>query len=309
VPRIRSIKPEFFTSETLAKVSISARLTFIGLWTYVDDNGVGIDNDRLIAAALYPLDDNPLEALRRVSEDLRQLSAVGVISRYAADDRKYLFISNWVEHQKVSHPGKPRYPRPSGDWRNTLNSDDAQPSGEPPADLGRSSVLSREQGAGSREGKDSPSSAGADDASNDAAAASKRTGKRPKRDTAEGFDAFWKAYPLRVGKIAAEKAYEKALDSGATAALLAEMAAIYALECRGRDRDKIKHPQGWLNDGRWQDEAPDRPPAPREVTLCPEHRLPQPCRSCAADAKAAPDEFRPLPAWDPAADPFAEPPF
>ena len=57
--RIRSIKPEFFTSEVIASLPLSARLTFIGLWTYVDDNGVGLDNERLILAAVWPLEDEP----------------------------------------------------------------------------------------------------------------------------------------------------------------------------------------------------------------------------------------------------------
>ena len=50
--RIRSIKPEFFTSEVVAELPLSTRLTFIGLWTYVDDNGVGLDNELLVTAAL-----------------------------------------------------------------------------------------------------------------------------------------------------------------------------------------------------------------------------------------------------------------
>jgi len=291
--RIRSIKPEFFTSETLAKVSISARLTFIGLWTYVDDNGVGVDNDRLISAALYPLEDDPLETLRRVSEDLRQLSTVNVISRYVVDGRKYVFISNWVEHQKISHPGKPRFPRPAGDWRNPLSSSNEKSSGDSPEGLRQSSVLSREQGAGSREEKDSSSSAAANDGPSDAAAAPNQTRKRIKRATAEGFDTFWRAYPLRVGKIAAEKAYAKAVESGADPRLIAESAAIYAIECRGRDRDKIKHPQGWLNDGRWEDEAAPSAIPPREIKTCPKHSQPEPCISCAADAKAGPEKWWP----------------
>ena len=157
--RIRSIKPEFFTSETLAAVSLSARLTFVGLWTYVDDNGVGLDNDRLITAALYALDGDPLETLRRVSDDLTQLSTAGVITRYESSGRRYLFVTNWLEHQKVSHPGKPRFPRPAKTdpkpptSTNGYHHEDGQNvSGDTQEDLTQSSALSREQGAGSREG-------------------------------------------------------------------------------------------------------------------------------------------------------------
>jgi len=112
VARIRSIKPEFFTSETLARVPKSARLTFIGLWTYADDNGVGPDNFRLITAALYPLEEDVNGTLVEVIEELRLLEHVGVIQRYSVDGKRFLFIKSWDEHQKISHPAKPRYWRP-----------------------------------------------------------------------------------------------------------------------------------------------------------------------------------------------------
>jgi len=37
--RIRTIKPSFFTSLTIADLGLAERLTFIGLWTHVDDEG------------------------------------------------------------------------------------------------------------------------------------------------------------------------------------------------------------------------------------------------------------------------------
>lgn len=111
--RIRSIKPEFFTSETLKRVEKSTRLTFIGLWTYVDDNGVGVDNAKLITAALYPLEDDFAEELNLVIADLDDLEGVGVIQRYTVAGRALFFIKSWDEHQKISHPSKPRYHRPN----------------------------------------------------------------------------------------------------------------------------------------------------------------------------------------------------
>ncbi|WP_330438800.1 hypothetical protein OHB44_27915 [Micromonospora sp. NBC_00821] len=149
--RIRSIKPEFFTSEIVASVPISARLTFIGLWTHVDDNGVTVDNPKLITAALWPLEDDPREALARVSGDLTSLSTAGLIARYEVSGRHYLFIVGWDEHQRVSHPSKPRYPRPA----EPLTSEDtteSAPSGEAPETLASlPENLVPEQGAGSRE--------------------------------------------------------------------------------------------------------------------------------------------------------------
>ena len=154
--RIRSIKPDFFTSEKIAALSLSARLTFIGLWTYVDDNGVGLDNERLIVAAIWPLETDPLETLRRIQEDLRSLHEALLVTRYRDSERRYIHIRSWAEHQKVSHPGKPRYPLPDTPGvtceHPKRGRHSGQPSGEFPEILRRApEILAPEQGAGSRE--------------------------------------------------------------------------------------------------------------------------------------------------------------
>jgi hypothetical protein len=88
------------------------RLVFIGLWTYVDDNGVGIDNWRLIAAELFPLEEDFATVSRGVRDSLDALAATSRILRYTVAEKAYLSIMNWDEHQKVDRPGKARYPRP-----------------------------------------------------------------------------------------------------------------------------------------------------------------------------------------------------
>lgn len=316
VARIRSIKPEFFTSETLAKVSKSARLTFIGLWTYVDDNGVGLDNDRLVAAALYALEEDPLEALRSVSEDLAQLSTVGVVTRYEVNGRRYLFITNWLEHQKVSHPGKPRYPRPPKTAPDAVTSDDTEPpeghtkpSGGSPEDLAQSSALSREQGAGSKEqGNTRSADAEAQETSN-----AKRRRRAPGYVAAR-FAEFYAAYPRKKGPADAEKAWTKAVDDlGTDPAVIIESAQLFAMANRTKDPDFLPYPATWLNRRQWEDE-PDRAPAapvaigaPSEATRGPETRS-------VAEQLAYLDALTRSPAqdWPPAEppdDPYAEPEF
>lgn len=107
--RIRTIKPGFFTSEDVAQLSIRARLTWIGLWTYADDNGRGKDNTRLIKAALYPLDDI---TLRQVDEDMAELDAAGRIVRYEVDGSPYFEIVAWAEHQRIQRPTESKIPPP-----------------------------------------------------------------------------------------------------------------------------------------------------------------------------------------------------
>lgn len=110
--RIRSIKPEFWKSEAIARHDFFTRLVFIGLWSYVDDNGVGIDNHRLIAAELFPLEDDFAEVSRNLRESLARLADAGRILRYAVDGKAYLAVVNWSEHQKIDRPNKARYPEP-----------------------------------------------------------------------------------------------------------------------------------------------------------------------------------------------------
>ena len=109
--RIRTIKPEFWRSEDIAALSIEDRLLFIGLWSYVEDNGVGRDEPQLIQCDLYPL-DTFTEASVRTHGGLMHLSQQGLITRFEGPDgRRYLQINSWDKHQKINRPSKPRFPQ------------------------------------------------------------------------------------------------------------------------------------------------------------------------------------------------------
>lgn len=113
--RIRSIKPEFWRSDDIVSLDWATRLLFIGLWSYVDDNGVGRDEEKLIVADLFPLEEDTRETLATVSRGLRELSRKGLIHRYEVDGRAYLDITNWKKHQRLDHPNKPRFPQYDAD--------------------------------------------------------------------------------------------------------------------------------------------------------------------------------------------------
>lgn len=115
--RIRSIKPEFWRSDDIDELRIPDRLLFIGLWSYVDDNGVGIYSIKDIVGDLFAGDmlRDSNETLIRVKEGLKALFEHGLIEIYSQDGRDYLAITNWSKHQRVPNPNKPRYPLPSND--------------------------------------------------------------------------------------------------------------------------------------------------------------------------------------------------
>lgn len=114
--RIRTIKPEFFTSLSNADLSVNARLTFIGLWTHVDDEGRCIDDARLIKAAVWPLE----RSVKAIESDLAELAKSGKIHRYRADDVPLLSVTKWKTHQVINRPKASRYPAPDTEasWTN-----------------------------------------------------------------------------------------------------------------------------------------------------------------------------------------------
>lgn len=139
--RMRTIKPETFTSETLSLVSVHARWTFAGLWTYCDDEGRGRALPALIKAAIWPLDDDV--TAKDVAVHLDELETRHLICRYQADGKSYLHVVNFGEHQKPNRPlpsKQPRCPRKThgGLTEDSLRTREPvmQPSGEAHSGIG-----------------------------------------------------------------------------------------------------------------------------------------------------------------------------
>jgi len=249
--RIRSIKPEFWKSESIAGLSMQSRLTFIGLWSYVDDNGVGRDVAKLIAAELYPLEEDPIATLAHVQRTLDELSRGlqhAFLTRYVVDGKPYLRINNWEVHQKIDRPNLPRYPTPDQADQNSsppLTCDDAT---EAPVSDELSRGLREDPSSGAVE----QGSSGTEENLKPSPSTALRT-----RPLVAVFDQFWQTYPHRVGKDAARKAWVKAVRS-ATPQVIIAGAARYR-DDRTRDPAYTKHPSTWLNAGCWADEGPARP--------------------------------------------------
>jgi hypothetical protein len=110
MPRIRNVKPEFFTSESVAELPLRTRLTWIGLWTHSDNYGRSRDNVRTIKGAVWPLDDDV--SLEDIEEDLQILAEKRRLVRYEVDGKRYLVITNWGEHQYGAFKDKPKHPGP-----------------------------------------------------------------------------------------------------------------------------------------------------------------------------------------------------
>jgi len=70
------------------------------------------------------------------------------------------------------------------------------------------------------------------------------------------FNTFWTAFPRRIGKLAAAKAYRRARTQASAVEILDGIARYIAHKPSYAD---FCHPATWLNQGRWMD---DYGPAP-----------------------------------------------
>lgn len=106
--RIRSIKPEFWTSSQIVNCSPIARLLFIGLWNFCDDAGIHSADPKRIKMEIFP-GDAFTDA--DVSGWLDELIRAGVLGRYRVGREWFLCVISW-HHQKIDKSTF-RFPRPT----------------------------------------------------------------------------------------------------------------------------------------------------------------------------------------------------
>ena len=110
--RIRTTRPEYYTSPTVGEMTWDARLVFHDLWSYVEDNGVNYDSARLFKSACMPYDGD--QVIDRIEAAFDELARLGCIIRYERDGHRLLFIPGFRKWQRVPHPGVCHFLPPEG---------------------------------------------------------------------------------------------------------------------------------------------------------------------------------------------------
>ena len=105
--RIRTVKPEFWTSEQILECSTDARLLFIGMWNFCDDGGVHVASLKRLKAEVFPADDFTIEDVRRLIDELLTND---LLVEFSAEDRQFWKVTGW-KHQKIDRPN-PKYLQP-----------------------------------------------------------------------------------------------------------------------------------------------------------------------------------------------------
>lgn len=93
--RIRTIKPEFWTDEKVVELSAFARLLFIGIWNFCDDDGRMVYSPKRIKMQIFPSDS--LDC----SELIGEIRGKSLVDVYSVEDVEYLQVVGFTKHQKV----------------------------------------------------------------------------------------------------------------------------------------------------------------------------------------------------------------
>ena len=131
--RIRSIKPEFWGYESITNLSREARLVYIGLWCFADDEGRFRAQIGVLAGQLFPEDDDGREVVERalaeltgalredslnphgaLTEDSLRTQSQPMVELYIGPDgHHYGQIVAWARHQHINRPTPSSSPGPN----------------------------------------------------------------------------------------------------------------------------------------------------------------------------------------------------
>lgn len=99
--RIRTIKPEFWTSEQVADCSPNTRLLFIGMWSFCDDNGIHPASLKRIKMEVFPSDSISESELQAA---IQQLIESRLLSEYDVEGKRFWQVTGWHNHQRIDRP-------------------------------------------------------------------------------------------------------------------------------------------------------------------------------------------------------------
>jgi len=111
MPRIRSIKPDFFKDEHIASLTVTERLCFVGLWCCADRAGRMEYRPKYLHIELFPYE--PRVEMEKLLIGLSS-GDHPFIQIYEVGGKKYIQIINFDKHQRPHHTERDsEFPDPS----------------------------------------------------------------------------------------------------------------------------------------------------------------------------------------------------
>lgn len=253
MPADRFLHPRLGHSDKVCQLTdLESRVWAMGYLLAADDYGVMRASPVTIQAINDAFMSRPAKVLERC---LQSLVDVGLLMDFEHQGRKYVCQWDWQDFQKVRYPRETSNPVPPPEVLQRCSEETAE--------------LFRMRSGNVSETVLSPACAGGRERLT-------ATGKRlvataTGNGLRERFVMFWTAYPRKVGKDAAWRAWQKRRPDEA---LLGQMVSTLGwqvqspkwLEEGGR---YIPNPATWLNQGRWEDEPmpiqPQGPPTNKRI--------------------------------------------
>lgn len=106
--RIRSLKPSFWSDESVAEMSLEARLLTIGLISFADDEGRFLASTTAVAGYVFPHDRFPSSKVQRWMDEVER---TGIVRLYTVRGREYGVFPHW-NHQRINRPTPSVLPAP-----------------------------------------------------------------------------------------------------------------------------------------------------------------------------------------------------
>ena len=246
----RLIKESICSSDTINELKWFEEVFFYRLLTVCDDYGRMDARPQILKGRMFPLKEDLRSG--EIAKAMTALESAGLIHQYQVNGKPFLQVLTWNKHQQI-RAKVPRYPGPeeADTICNQMISDDIM--------CARNPIQSE-----SNPNPNPEETRACEDPSQRS-----ECGSRSSPDTRRAmFDKFWAVYPKKVGKGAAEKAFERCrvsddlLNTMLEAVKKAEKSAQWQEE-NGRF---IPNPATWLNQRRWEDELRGPSPRPGRVT-------------------------------------------
>ena len=217
----RFIKESCRSSKNLDRLSDFEERLCWRLITTADDFGRFMACPELVRSACFPY---KTLSTKVILSALHSLQTNELIRLYSVDDRHYGEFVKWEKHQGKPRAKESKYPACIAS-ANICKQMHANVTGHSDTDtetnLNSLSLLNSEEGKKSEEGE---------------------------------FDSFWNAYPRKVGKKAAQKAFQNAQNRPRIDDLLLSISIQRASPQWTKEGGQfIPHPATWLNRGQWDD--------------------------------------------------------
>lgn len=216
----RIIKESVCVSDSIDSLSWFEEVLFYRLIVNCDDYGRFDGRAAVIKSRLFPLKDSV--TVKAVSDAINKLASAELVTLYVFEGKPYLYLPTWDKHQQV-RARRSKYPEPSSDL---ISSDIIcnQMISDVPVIQSENESESESESKSARE---------------------------------EAFDVFWAAYPRKVGKGAARKAFAKLPAAVFPLLVPAVEAQKQCAQWRKNGGEYIPNPATWLNQERWEDKLPD----------------------------------------------------